>query len=190
MKSYIYKSGLIIAVLAITLSFSGCDLFDKADDVTFPAEFQIAWVADEDSEGEMVPYTQTGTILLEDNAEVKKYIDKIKEIKIERITYRVEDFVADEAVIMTDGYASFSSTSSGSTPVVAPYAATAGGVNLQTSTSETDLSIDAAGLTTIANIFKQDKKIDMTSIGVLSTTPVSFKVVSKFYVKITANALD
>jgi hypothetical protein len=180
-------------VLAAALAFSGCDLLDKADDVTFDAVIQVDWVADENADGTNVVYTQSETLELASNAEIEKYQSKIKEIKITKITYAIADYNAaphNSAVIFSNGVASFFALGS-SVPVgTAMYAASATGVNLQTTTSETDLIIDADALSEVAGVLKADKQIVMTTNGILSQTPVSFRVVSKFYVTITANALD
>lgn len=194
MKTSFLKPALAFSlVLTFVLMFSGCNLFDKADDITFPATLEVTWTADEDGDLVNHAYSKTATVKLSDNAEIARYNDKIKSVEIEKITYRITEYSDaphNEAVIMKNGFASFSSTGS-STPILeVPYAASAADVNLKTTTSDTDLNINAGGLTDLANIFKAEKELKMTSTGVLSRTPVSFTVVSTFHVKITAEILD
>lgn len=182
-----------IAVFFTAFLFSGCDILDKADDVTFDVVIEVNWPTDENGDGTNVPYTYSEEVDLSSNAEVAKYSAKIKEIKINKITYLITNYNAEPhntAVYFNNGVASFTALGSTTAAVEVPYAASATGVNLQASTAETELDIDQAGMNEIAAIFKQDKKLKMTSEGFLSVTPVSFTVVSKFYVTITANALD
>jgi hypothetical protein len=182
-----------LAVLFSSFIFSGCDLLDKADDITFDEVVEVNWVADENGEGENVPYFHAELVDLSSNPEVAKYANKIKEIKINKITYSVINYNPEphgNAVYFNDGVASFVAVGSSTPLVEVPYAASASGVNLAASTAETELNIDAAGLTEIANAFKDNLQLTMESDGVLTQVPVSFTVVSKFYVTITANALD
>jgi hypothetical protein len=183
----------ITAVVAGIVTFSACDLFDKATTITIPADLEVVWEADENAEGTDVVYNLTHTVSLADNADVAKHIDKIKEIKVESITYRVTDYNDDphgEAVIFKDGVASFSAKGSSTSVLSVPYAASASGVNLKTTTTDKDLTIDADGLNDLAAIFKQDKELDMKVTGKLSRTPASFKLISVFHVKITADVVD
>jgi hypothetical protein len=172
MKKHGFTSRIGLIVLA--LFFYGCSIFDKADDVTFSEELTVTWTVDENQNGQNVPYTHS------------------ESVNVERITYRIMNYDASPhhaQVIFSNGKASFASQ--GAAPVVeVPYGATATGVNLQTSTSETDLAIDQNGLNKIGSLLKDNKKISMQSSGTLSQTPVSFVVESRFYVTITANALN
>lgn len=180
-------------ILPVALLLEGCDLLDNADNVTFDTVLEVNWVADENLEGSNVEYVATQTVDLAGNAEIAKYIDRIEKLKINNITYAVTSYDAsphNSAVIMTDGYASFSVVGTTAPIVSVPYAATASGVNLQTSTSETQLNIDEAGLNDLADAFLTEKKLSMISVGTLSVTPVAFTVKSRFYVTITAGALD
>lgn len=191
MKRFSFR--ILALILPLTILLTGCDLLDKADDVTFDTVLEVNWVADENGDGTMVEYVAIETADLEGNAEIAKYINKIEKIKINKITYAVTSYDAsphNSAVIMTDGYASFAVVGASAPIVSVPYAATASGVNLQTATAETQLNIDEEGLTDIADAFLAEKELSMISEGILSVTPVAFTVKSKFYVTITAGALD
>jgi hypothetical protein len=189
MKSLRLTLGSFAAISMIFL-LTGCDLFQKADNITLEKDFVLNWSADEQTviNGD-VPYSKTETVNLADNAEIAKYLNKIKEIEVVSIKYHVENYSADGAVFFKNGIASFASTTASGTAVSVPYAANADGVNLQTATADAALNIDADGLSKIANIFKTEKSLSFTSAGVLSKTPVAFKVVSTFKLKITAEAL-
>jgi hypothetical protein len=183
----------ITTLIAAIVSFSGCDLFDKVDEVSIPAELEVIWTADENGEMVDFEYAKSATVKLTDNAEISTHIDKIKDVKINKITYRITDYNDDphhEAVILKNGHVHFNSNGSTTTVVNVPFAASAADVNLKTSVDETELAIDAAGLTTLANLLKTEKELEMSSSGTISRTPVSFKVVSTFHVTVTAELLD
>lgn len=194
MKSPITKFTLsLVAIVSLTLLLSACGLFDKATDVTFPSSLEVEWTVHQDLGGTNVAYTHSQDVDLSTSPDIAKYIDKIKEIKIDKIVYKITDYDAaphNTQVFFTNGVASFTATSS-TTPVLnIPYTASVAGVNLQTANADTELTIDANGFNALATVFKKDKKIKMVTSGVLSKTPVSFKVKSTFYFQITANALD
>jgi hypothetical protein len=193
MKIHFSKMLLSIAIMfAIVTVLAACDLFDKADEITIPSEIHVTWTVDENAEHTDFAYTDTKTVKLSDDPELEKYISKIKDVKIEKITYKITDYEEPNggAVYLKDGVASFATSGTSTAAVTVPFAATAAGVNLQTTTSETELTIDAAGLTQLAAIFKKEKQLDMNAVGILSSTPVSFKIVSTFHVKITAEVLN
>jgi hypothetical protein len=192
MKLHIPKALFMAFAIGTVVTFSGCDLFDKANDITFPATLKLTWSASEDGEHTDVGYSHSQKVTLADNADVAKYINKIKSVKVEKVTYRIENYAQPDGdeVIFSNGLASFSSTGSSSALVSVPFGATATGVNLKTSTSDTDLAIDSKGLDDIAAAFKKDKEASVTVSGTLSETPVSFNVVTEFHVQITAEVID
>lgn len=182
----------ILALFTIALTFGSCDLFEKADDVTLEEELVINWDTDENLEGANVPYEDVQILDLADYPVLAPYIDKIKSVEITKITYRITNFDNSphgQAVTLTGGTAAFGPYDS-STPSVTVPMAGASGVNIGAQTTETTLTIDAAGLSKVAKDLLDDKQVKMYSEGTLSKTPVAFRVVSTFYVKITANALD
>ena len=67
--------------------------------------------------------------------------------------------------------------------------ATAPSVVLLSNNAETELTADASGLNELANLLLDNKQEQIQLQGTLSETPVSFTVVFKFYLTITANAL-
>ncbi len=178
----------LVLLTATAFSFYSCDLLDAADDVTLEEELTLDWNTDENADGVNVPYSHDETLKLENSSAIAPYLNKIKTIEITSITYHIENFNNDphhSPVIMTNGEAKFGPSGSVTAPM-----ADATGVNLQTQTTETTLNIDAAKLSQIAQMLKDNKEVKMTATGTLSKTPVSFTVVSTFHVKITANALD
>ncbi|MFZ6010645.1 MAG: hypothetical protein ACOYXT_09880 [Bacteroidota bacterium] len=189
MKNHVLKSWMALALIAIC--FFGCDALEEADDVTFDADFDIIFEADENGDGVNVPYSSSETLDISTDPDVNKYLDKIKEVKVNKITYRITGYDAsphNNQVIFNSGTASFGPAGANTKSVTVQYAS-ASGVNLQTTVSETELNIDNTQFATIENIVRNDKKIKMYSEGVLTQTPVAFNVVATFYVTVTANAL-
>src|SRR5215213_3090874 len=171
MKNHFLRTLAGLALIAST--FTGCDLFDKADDVkldtTLPLEFLV-------NEQAVNPggkqYASTKTLNALDNADVAKYKDKIKEIKLNRITYIISDYSGTSSVTFTNG----------SLNAVSKTLATATSVNLQSS-AETELTnIDQAGFDEFAKQIKANKQVDVTVAGTLSATPVAFKITAYFEV--------
>ncbi|HEY0656737.1 MAG TPA: hypothetical protein VGD65_26585 [Chryseosolibacter sp.] len=185
-----YRLVLSLAALPmIATIFAGCNLFDKADNITFPSQIEVLWVVDEEAVATDAPYAYVKTVSLADDPEVEKYMNKLKNVEVEKITYRVEEYVAEgDAVMFKNGKAIFATA--GSAAVEASFTASASGVNLQTSTSDTDLIIDTDELNELASVLKTEKEIDMNLTGILSKTPVSFKIVATFQLKVTAEVLD
>jgi hypothetical protein len=189
MKNPLIKSVLLF-VFAVT--FASCNILDKADDVTFEEELAVNWDTDINTDGTNVQYEDFQTFDLADYPVLAPYLNKLKSVEVTKITYRVENFDNSPhnlAVTLTNGLAKFGPADS-STPSVTVPMASASSINLGTATTETALAIDAAGLSKVAKDLLEKKKVKMYSTGTLSKTPVSFRVVSTVYVKITANALD
>jgi hypothetical protein len=181
----------LVAMVAITFMFSGCDLFSKADNITFEQEFKLnTTVAVTVVGGETAYPVPSQTVNLADNAEVQKYIDKIQEISITSIKYHVENYSQKDnsAVFFKNGIAKFSAAS-GSPEVTATFTDNVNGVNLKTSTNDADLIISSADLAKVAAAFKTEKAIKFSAYGYLTETPVAFKLVTTVKVKITAKAL-
>lgn len=182
----------ILALSAIAFTFTSCELFDSADDVTIEEEVVLYWDTDENLIGSNVPYDDVQILDLADYPEFEPYLDKIKSVEISKITYRVTNFDNSPhgtPVSLVGGTAAFGPYDA-STPSVTVPMATASSVDLGTATADATLAIDAAGLSKIAKDLLDDKQVKMYSQGTLSKTPVAFRVVSTFYVKIVANALD
>lgn len=187
------KTLITLGLLLTSATLITCDVLEKADDVTFSADVELDFVADEDGEGNDVPYEDVQLLDLSSNSEIDKYIDKIKEIKIDRITYRVIGYDAsphNNAVMLNSGTVSFGPYDSNVQTVTGSFAASAAAVNLQTATAEADLHFDSEEINSVAKMLLEDKQVKMYSEGTLSQIPVAFTVRAKFYFTLTANALD
>ncbi|MBX2913744.1 MAG: hypothetical protein KF856_00595 [Cyclobacteriaceae bacterium] len=167
---------LVSVIMLITVSvFTSCDLFEKADDVTFNVVLPLDFAIDEDNpEGDS--YADSKLLNAASDPEIAKYADKIKEFKIDKVTYTISN--ANPASVTVGGTLSTSSN----------IIATATGVSLG-NTAETDLNANTAGFNDLAAKLLDDKQEMILLTGTLSDTPVQFNVRFRFYVKITANAL-
>jgi len=169
-----------LSVFLMFCTFLSCDLIEKADDVTFSATAPISFVVSEtatSSGGQF--YSDTKLLNLVSDPEVAKYSSKIKEFKVNKITYTISG-ATPTSVTFSNGIIKIASN--GTT------IATTGTVSLL-NTSETELSTDANGMKELADLLLDNKQEQIQLQGTLSQTPVYFTVNFKFYLTITANAL-
>lgn len=168
-------------VLLLTLStFTSCELFDKADDVNFDVVLPLEFVIDENEDNpEGASYSDSQLLDATSNPDVAEYANKIKEFKVDRITYTISS--ADPtSVTFTGGTLQVASNSQ--------IIATASAVSLNNS-AETDLTANLDGFNDLAARLLDDKQETVLLNGTLSETPVEFHVTFRFYIKITADAL-
>lgn len=172
---------LIPVFLLITLgSFSSCSLFESADDVTFdivlPLDFTI-------NETAVNPggkaYVSTLTLDASSNADVAKYASKIKEFKVNRVTYQISG-ANPTSIVFTNGSIVVNSTST--------TIASASSVSFSNA-AETDLNANTAGFNELADKLLDDKQEQVKLQGTLSATPAACVVRARFYVSVTADAL-
>jgi hypothetical protein len=174
---------LITSILPgfLVLGLTGCDLFDKVDDVTFQASLPLEFVIDEQMVSqEPVLYTDAQVLDAIDDPEVAKYKDKITEIKLNSISYEIGDFAAPGAVTFTNGSLKLAS---GQT------LATASSIPME-NTAETDLTgVSQDGFNAFASDILGDKQVGINLQGTFSQTPVAFTLTVYFHVTIKADAL-
>lgn len=175
---------------AFIMSSASCSLFENIPDVSFDAKLPLVFTVQENLTFTNKDYSNTQTLDATSNAEVAKYKDKIKDFKVNSVTYKITNYTSTPpgtAVTFSNGKMSF-----GAVGAVSSTVATLGSLNLLAASSgaEQTLTIDQAGLNSMASTLLADKKIDVKTSGVLSSTPVSFKVETTFNVTITASALN
>lgn len=177
MKSYLKNlSVLFFAVCGLT----SCDLFDKVDDVKFEGKLPVTFEINEGNVSEIpVTYSETEILNALDNDEIAKYKDKIKEIKLNKITYKIENYDAPAEVIFSNGSLQISS---GKT------LATITSLTLQ-NTAEAEFVADPLSFADFAAEIKDDKQVAINMQGTLSTTPVAFTLTAYFHVTVTAEVL-
>lgn len=171
---------LLLLVLACG-PFYSCDWLKKLDDVTFEATLSLPFVINETAvNANGKDYSDSKLLNASSDPEVAKYASKINKFKVNKITYTISG-ANPNTVTFTNGTLKIASTSK--------TIATATSVNLA-STTETDLTADTAGFDELAAKLLDDKQESILLQGRLSKTPVAFTVTFKFYVSITAGALD
>ena len=169
--------------LAFIMSSASCSLFDKAENINFEAKLPLEFVVDETATNAGAKsYTYSKTLDATQNAEVAKYKDKIKEIKVNKISYVVSGYSAPGGAVVTFTNGKLKVASSGKT------IAEAASINLQ-STVEGDLTADTAGFNELAELLKADKSETVSLSGTFSSTPVKFTVKVYFHTTITAGVL-
>ena len=175
------KSIISILLLIVFGTFSSCDLLDKADDISFDITLPLNFVINEtgNNPGGKV-YTASQLLDATSDPEVAKYASKIKEFKVNRITYTITPGTNSNTVTFSNGALKVSSTGK--------IIATATSASLS-NTAETDLTADIAGFNELAAKLLDDKQELILLDGTFSSTPVAFTVKFNFYVTIKANAL-
>ena len=172
-------SGMIL----LSLTLTGCDLFDKVDDVTFQGVLPVEFVVNEGVISDVpVEYSETRILDALENDDIEKYRNKIKDIKLNSVTYEIKNYDAPGEVTLSNG--SVKIVSSGKTLVTVPSI-------ILKETAETELtSLDASGLLEFANELEANKQIEISMGGTLSSTPVAFTLVAKFHVTVKAEVID
>jgi len=181
MKSLHSKGLVVLLFLSMALTFQGCELFDKVDDVTFDVELPLEFLIDEQMESDVpVIYSDMAILNALDEPEVAKYKDKIREIKLNKITYAITNYSAPGTVTFSNGTLSMAGAGT---------LASASSIPLM-NTPDTELTTtNATGFNEFANQIIDDKQVTINLDGTFSTTPVAFTLTAYFHVTIKADAL-
>ena len=177
MKAKLFLSILLLIAFG---TFSSCDLLDKAGDISFDTTLPLTFVINEAAVNPSgKAYADIQLLDANKDPEVAKYASKIKEFKVNKITYSISS-VNPAGVTFNSGEIVVSSTGT--------KIATAGNVAL-TSVSDVELTANTAGFNELAAKLLDDKKEEVKLQGTFTKTPIAFTLSCKFYVTITANAL-
>jgi hypothetical protein len=189
MKNLVFRTLLGLAAIAFTLS--GCNLLDKADDVTFEITLDKSFVIDENGTFTNKAYVGDPVLLdLASHTDVAPYINKIKSVSITKIEYSITSYTSEPpgtAVTFSNGSMRYSETNGGTSLTLSTIP---GSVNLMTSSGIQTLPKDDTNFNALAKLLLDKKQAYVSTNGTLSSTPVSFNVPTTFYIKIVANALD
>jgi hypothetical protein len=180
MKNHLFKLALSLTlIVASVFTFSACNLFDDATDVTFTKEFETSLTV---VPGETIDLEKL--IKLEDDPEVAKYKDKFKEVIVESATYHVEEYQGtDDAKVTAE--VSFMGTGGNGIGV------TLEDISLKAATSPVSFGFDDLELTSLASHLKNEKEAVLSVDGTL-THGANFagcKLVVSLTLKITAEEL-
>jgi len=186
MKTHVLKK-LSVVMLALTTSiFGACDLFDKADDISFDSTLDETIVVTEESSGTNVVYAKTIVLDAASDPDINKYKNKISGFTVKKVSYQVTNFTGDASLF--SGTLSFGDAST-TTPTVV---ATISNLNLQEAFSSGqvfDLPISQSDVDKIAGMLKDDKAVKLYLNGSLSTTPVFSNILVILEVSVKADAL-
>lgn len=183
------RSALFIGFAFLGSSLS-CDLFDKADDITFDVEIKHTFVIDEnfDSQGSSVTYFDSDMIDPNQNAEFAKYKDKIQELTINEVTYTVTGYdPSSEGTEFSGGMGSFSA-SAGSASAFASAALDFQNIPGSVGGSFT-LDYSVSDLQAIAQQLEELQSVYFQVSGTFNKTPVAFSVPVTLHCTIKADAL-
>lgn len=171
---------LLIAILLTLCTLSSCSLFDKMDDISFDTELPLEFVIDEqDNNSNGKDYSTVKTLDATYDPEVIKYANKIKEFKINKITYSISA-VTPNGVTFSNGKLIVSSSNR--------TIALANNISIA-SVSNVELTKDPGGFNELASMLLANKQADVKLDGRFNSTPIKFTVSCKFYVTVTANTL-
>ncbi|MEQ9592016.1 MAG: hypothetical protein RLN86_05425 [Cyclobacteriaceae bacterium] len=183
------KRSLLSIAIAFSLAmlFSSCDLFDKADDISLTRDLTQTLNVSESNSGTDLSYSKSFIIDATTDPEVDKYKDKINEVEVNKITYKISNFVGTSGTTFS-GDLKFAQASASTFTI----AATINNLDLsQASSSGTsfDLDFSPTDVSTIAGLLKNDKSVQVQLSGTLSEGPASFSVEVTINATITADAL-
>jgi hypothetical protein len=183
-KNHIMKNRFFASMLSamfIVGLMASCDLFDKADDISFSTEFDKSLTVDNAGKGS---YSDQITLDATTDPEVAKYKEKIQNITLNEVTYKVSNYVGPDAATFTGDILFGTNGNLGSVSISA--------INLSdasTSGDEMELDLSQDEINAVAAQLKDDKSVLVTMAGEFSDGPVSFVVTVKINAKITADAL-
>ncbi|HOO08527.1 MAG TPA: hypothetical protein PKW06_01145 [Cyclobacteriaceae bacterium] len=177
------KNRFLISMLA-TLFVAGimasCDLFDKADDISFSTEFKESFNV-EDGNGS---YAKTITLDATTDPEVAKYKEKIQKIALNKVTYMVSNYVGSPDATFSGDVLFGLNGKLGTVGISGLNLADASG-----SGAEMELDLSQDEVNAVAAQLKGDKAVDVTMAGEFTNGPVNFTVTVKINAKVTADAL-
>lgn len=173
------KSLKILWLVLITGLFASCDLVDQIDDVNFKITLPVSLsvnVPTSSSSG--ISFSNAINLSIDNDSNIIKYAKKIKELKVEKVTYTISD--ADPASVNFTDVRIVNSQGN--------LIASANFISLG-NTSETAMTLSSAA-TDFASSFLDDYKEQITLSGNLSSTPVKFHIDLKIHLVVTADALQ
>jgi hypothetical protein len=185
MKNLIQFLASITIVALSILSFPGCSLFDKVDDISFNSSLTEYLEVIDNSTGQNVAYSETIVIDATTDPDVNKYLDKIKGFTLQKLTYQIVGVSNTAPGTLFSGNMSFGAISSG-TPSVA---VTITNLDVNDLSTVHELTINQSDINTINSLLKTDKAVKFYLTGTLSQTPVNLLIEIIMDVKVDADAL-
>jgi len=159
-------------ILPFLSALSSCSVLEISKEVEFDIIFPIH------GDDPLVEDTYLFD-LLQYSSEYEDYMDNVRDIDIQSITFTVTDFAGDEEQSIDDGELYISDENGGGTQLLANLP----GVNLsQAEDLEHELDLEPAGLERAEELILNAPNTCLSSISVMvNSTPVAFNM--KFHVK-------
>ncbi len=185
MKKFIqFPAGVILLGLCLTW-LPGCSLFDKADDISFDTVLTEYLDVIDNSSSQNVAYSETIVIDATTDPDINKYLDKIKGIKLNKLTYQIVGVSNTAPGTLFSGSLSFGAIGS-STPTVA---ITITDLDMNDLATVHQVTISQSDINTINNLLKNDKAVKFYLSGEISQTPVYANIEIVMDVQVDADAL-
>lgn len=184
MKKIIVSLSAVALLMILPLLFSACNLFDDVVKVELPVKLEQIIEVNDITTGTNKTYTQSVLLDATANKDVNTYKDKIKDFRINKITYVISDFVGTTGT-KSSGQIGFSQKDQTAATVFG----TITDVDLASSSAagtSYDLTVDNIGQATIATLLRDDKALKIYMSGSITKTPARFKI--KVILDVTVNA--
>ena len=95
---------LFAVFLFTSITFTSCDDVEDLIDVDFDSSISGKYNLNFEAEESNKAISESMTLNLADNNDISKYLNKLKEIKITKITYEITKFTGDQYVNMNVGF--------------------------------------------------------------------------------------
>ena len=188
MKKSMFKTPFAIGLALIALMFTSCDLFDKADDISFDTTLEEAIVVNEPATAVSKTYSKYITLDATSDPEINKYKSKISGFKVKKVNYQVTQFTQNSVITISNASISFGDASSSAAEVLG----TIPNINIKEAFDNGtvfELTLDQTKINRISSLLKDDKAVKVYVEGTLSQTPVEFEITVSLDVTVEADAL-
>jgi hypothetical protein len=185
----------VFALATIVFLFSGCELFEGADDVTFDVELTYTFEITDtgNSNGQPVSYFSTGSLDPNADPDFEKYKDKITSVTVNSVEYTVTDF--DEStgdVTFSNGSGFFAADATSKTTALATaYATAAIAIQSVAAAEGNEFTLDYSieELEAIGDKLEDVQPVFFAVSGTFSKTPAVFNIPVIIHCTIKADAL-
>ncbi|MFD1292834.1 hypothetical protein ACFQ5N_03205 [Lutibacter holmesii] len=169
---------LVAAILLVSFTFTSCDDVEDLIDVDFKSSISGKYNLNFEAESEE-KISESLTLNLADNSDVSKYLSKLKEVEITKITYEITKFTGDNNVDMNVGFYMNGNT------IVAPTE-----YNLSSELGVVFEITDKTVLNTVSSTLLSSKKVVLDLKGeYLSMAAATAELTVVVYFNATANPL-
>jgi hypothetical protein len=172
-----YLSFLPVTLLLFVLQ--SCNKIDDLNTIDLNSDLQKSYTADITA-NDPLTVNETFSVDAGSDDKIKKYLDHIQNYKVNKITYKIQDYSGASGITLT-GNLNFGSVSIAVEDLDLQAASTAG--------TEYELTLSQADLDAIAADMKDGNSISGSLEGSVSGKPVTFTVVVTISVTVTAEVV-